>query len=98
MNAKFRALLGMRFNIPCPKKPLIRIPVKWQRRINRVFASASLLALSLFAIWRVHLGLQINHQFDAIRKAGLPASPQELNRWYSNVPDTENAALVLTQA
>jgi len=35
---------------------------------------------------------------EAKRAAGLPTSGAELNNWYAAVPDSENAALVMTQA
>ncbi|MBP9903576.1 MAG: hypothetical protein KBH45_19135, partial [Verrucomicrobia bacterium] len=37
-------------------------------------------------------------QFASIRAAGLPASPEELDRWYAAVPEASNAAVVLAPA
>jgi hypothetical protein len=40
----------------------------------------------------------VNHQLASIRAAGLPTNGDEVNKWYSSVPENENAALVLTKA
>lgn len=37
-------------------------------------------------------------QIEAIRAAGLPVSPNELNKWYEAVPDAENQALLILEA
>lgn len=58
----------------------------------------TILGLVWFIIWRVHLYYRITQQFASIRSAGLPASPQELDRWYAAVPEASNAAIVLTRA
>jgi hypothetical protein len=66
--------------------------------ICMVLGSVVLLALCLFALWRVMLYREVNRQFARIRAAGLPASGAELNAWRGPVPDAENGALVLAQA
>jgi len=48
--------------------------------------------------WRMRLIRAVHAQLAALRVAGLPTSGAELNQWYPAVPDSENAALVLTQA
>ena len=47
---------------------------------------------------RMRLTGAVDAQLAALRAAGFPTSGAELNQWYPAVPDSENAALVLTQA
>ncbi len=72
------------------------------RRFARVFQVSILLvfcfAVCSFAVWRVLLYRDVNSQFARIRAAGFPVSGAELNAWRRPVPDSENGALVLTQA
>jgi hypothetical protein len=75
-----------------------RPPSRWERRIGKGMQAFFTLVLVYFAVWCVYLHFQITRQFTAIRAAGLPASPQELDRWYAAVPDASNAAVILTQA
>ena len=56
------------------------------------------LLLCFFVGWRVLLYREINRQFAQIRAAGFPTSGAELNSWLRPLPDSENGALVLTQA
>jgi len=48
--------------------------------------------------WRWRLAQGVNGQLRDLQAAGLPTSGAELDRWYSAVPDSQNAALVMTQA
>jgi hypothetical protein len=73
--------------------------------MKRIFPKIWVVALLLFAlpvisfiIWRVNLARDVDAKLQAIRAAGLPTSGAELNQWYAAVPDSENAALVMTQA
>lgn len=75
-----------------------RPPSRMERRIAKGMQIFVAVCLAGFAAWRVHLHYQITRQFAAIRAAGLPTSPQELDRWYATGPDANNAAVVLTQA
>lgn len=75
-----------------------RPPARWERLLGKAFQVLTILCLVWFAIWRVHLHYRITRQFGAIRSAGLPASPQELDRWYVAVPEASNAAVMLTGA
>ncbi|MGA2854824.1 MAG: hypothetical protein ABSE90_11935, partial [Verrucomicrobiota bacterium] len=50
-----------------------------------------------FVVWRANLAHDVNAKLAAIRAAGLPTSGAELNAYYPAVPDSENAALVMTQ-
>jgi len=68
-----------------------------KRRLLRFAVLPVLLVLALL-IWRAYLGTTINRQLRLLRTAGLPVNGEELNRWYTAVPDAQNAALVLTQA
>ena len=57
-----------------------------------VIGGLALLAFLCFILWRIHLSRDVETQLQAIRAAGLPTSPAELNAWYANVPDDQNAA------
>src|SRR5665213_309254 len=61
-----------------------------------VFALFVLLVVSLY--WRGKLAMDVDAKVQEIRDAGLPTNGKELNAYYSAVPDSENAALVMTQA
>ena len=61
------------------------------------FALFVLLVVSLL-IWRGKLAMEVDAKLQAIRAAGLPTSGEELNAYYTAVPDNENAALVMIQA
>jgi len=66
-----------------------------------VLATVALLTCALIGsvvVWRVRLSYEVNERLRALQQAGLPTSGTELNQWYASVPDSENAALVLTQA
>jgi hypothetical protein len=74
-------------------------PIRRTRRV--VTAAVAMLAIVLagtFVGWRWHLAELVNGRLAALRAAGLPTSGAELNQWYAIVPDSENAALVLTEA
>src|SRR5882672_1922604 len=72
------------------------------RRTRRVvLATVALLICALIGSvvwWRMCLSHEVNGRLRALQRAGLPTSGAELNQWYASVPDSENAALVLTQA
>ncbi len=55
-------------------------------------------SIGSFVWWRIRLSQAVEKSLAALRAAGLPTSGAELNQWYPSVPDSENAALVLTQA
>ncbi|NOS70807.1 MAG: hypothetical protein HOP33_12855 [Verrucomicrobia bacterium] len=52
----------------------------------------------LFLIWRIRLANEVNSRLATIRAAGLPTSGAEVNSHHPPVVDTENSALVMTQA
>jgi hypothetical protein len=65
-----------------------------------VLVCAALFVLLIVALinWRVRLNKRINTRLAAIRAAGLPTSPAELNAWIPKIPDSENGALLLMRA
>ena len=44
------------------------------------------------------LNRKLEHRLRKLRDAGYPISPEELNTWYEQIPNAENAALIYTQA
>jgi DNA-directed RNA polymerase subunit RPC12/RpoP len=67
-------------------------------RFGIAVGSIVLLVLCSFVVWRIVLNHEVNTQFAKIRAAGYPTSGAELNTWRAPVPDSENGALVITQA
>jgi len=57
-----------------------------------------LLGIISFSIWRVRLSNDVARRLEALRAAGFPTSGAEWNAYYPSVPESENAALVITQA
>jgi hypothetical protein len=51
-----------------------------------------------FTIWRWRLHREINTRIDRIQKAGFPVNWVELSKWPSQVAESENAALIYTNA
>jgi len=58
---------------------------------------AFLLLLGGFIAWNLATPEQ-DARVLAIRQSGYPASLRELDAWYTHVPDSQNAALILTKA
>lgn len=79
-------------------RPTKRPPSKAAALLDKIFKALVLECLGAFIVWRIFLGFEIHHQLAAIRNAGLPSSPPELNQWYKAVPEDQNAALILTNA
>jgi hypothetical protein len=94
LNNKFSKWLQQEIIFPHRR----RAPSRWEMRMAKVFQCIVLLALCLFALWRVLLCREVSSQFARIRAAGYPVSGTELNAWRPPVPDAENGAVVLTQA
>jgi|ERR1017187_5526847 hypothetical protein len=67
-------------------------------KLARILVVLLLLVGLPLAAWRMFLAHGIEKELAEIRAAGLPTNGEELNRWYPAVLDTQNAALVLTQA
>jgi hypothetical protein len=70
--------------------------IKWA--IVLMICLPILVAVIAFASWRSTLAREVNRKLQAIKTAGLPSNGEELNQWYASVPDSDNAALVMTQA
>src|SRR5437667_5666040 len=68
-----------------------------KRKLLRTGIVLFCLLIPLF-FWRLWLVFAVDGQLKRIRAAGLPTNGDELNKWYAAVPDSENAALVLTKA
>ena len=98
MNGKLPAWLKQDISIPGLRARQKRPPPPWVRWVSRVFTWLLCLAVIWFAVWRVLLYRELEHRFAAMKSAGLPTSGQELNAWRLQVPDSENGALILTQA
>jgi hypothetical protein len=58
----------------------------------------TVLFITLFVVGRIRLNNRIDARIAAIRAAGMPASPAEINTWVPQVTDSENGALVLLRA
>ena len=94
MNAKLSSWLKKEIR-PLRKRS---VPSPFARKVGRTFQILIVLAVCTFAVWRILLYRDVARQFDRIRSAGLPTSGAELNAWRRPLLDTENGALVLTQA
>src|SRR5689334_8271406 len=68
-----------------------------KRKLLRTSIILFCLALPIIG-WRCWTRWLANSQLIAVRRAGFPTTGDELNQWYATVPESENAALVLTQA
>jgi hypothetical protein len=68
------------------------------RKVHRILGVLFLLVLCSFAVWRIWLHWDVNRRLARIHAAGLPINGEELNAWRERVPNTENGALVMTQA
>ena len=84
-------------------KPLIkprprRAPTVWEIRFGKFCRVLLLLLLMAALIWRMHLHFEVKKKIAAIRTAGLPSSPAELDFWYHRIPDSSNAAPLLSEA
>src|SRR5215813_10195949 len=58
---------------------------------------AFLLLLGGFIAWNLAIPEQ-DARMLAIRQKGYPTSLRELDEWYTRIPDSQNAALILTDA
>jgi hypothetical protein len=68
-----------------------------KRKVLRTGIVLLCLAVPFF-IWRLWLVWAVDRQLSAVRAAGLPTNGEEVNKWYTAVPESENAALVLMKA
>src|SRR4051812_1852269 len=67
-------------------------------RPKPILLAVLLLLLLIFTGWRLLLTFDVNRRIARIRAERLPASGEELDRWYQAVPPDKNAALRLTNA
>ena len=81
--------------VASPQRPRRRI-VLWT--VLGILAFLILAPILALVIWRASLTAKINRELAAIRAAGLPTSPAELDAFYRQVPDNENAALLVLEA
>jgi hypothetical protein len=98
MYSKLSVLLKKEIKLPGLRPRQKRLPPPWVRWVSKVFTWLLCLVVVWFAVWRALLYREIDRRFATIRVAGLPTSGQELNAWRLQVPDSENGALILTQA
>jgi len=97
MSSKLSTWLKKEIKLPL-WPPQNRPTPPWLRVVNKVIVWGVSLLLVWFVGWRILLYREIEQRFTAIRSAGLPASGQELNAWQILPADSENGALVMTQA
>lgn len=83
--------------IKIPVRPR-RAPTAFQRKARKVFRVLIVLLAAYFVVWRAHLHWKVTQRLAAIRASGFPASPTELDEWYRELPESDNAATVLAQA
>ena len=74
------------------------MPASLKRKLLRTGVVLVCLLLIPLLVWRLWLVFAVDGQLKRIRADGLPTNGDELNKWYASVPDTENAALLLTNA
>jgi hypothetical protein len=71
------------------------------KRKLRFWHIAALLALALivaFGVYRLTLRAELQQRIEAVRAAGYPMTPDELDAWYEMPPYGENAAEYITAA
>ncbi|QNN21251.1 hypothetical protein HED60_02865 [Planctomycetales bacterium ZRK34] len=73
----------------------VRVSEQTRRMRWPLFVGLVILLVATFVVWRLHARAQVNAELEAIRAAGFPATGAELDDWYPQVDDSENAALVL---
>lgn len=72
------------------RRTLIFIPYAWGLLIGILIVA--------FTVWRVHLSHDLDRELSAIHAAGQPTSGEELDCYYTHIPDGQNAAIVMEQA
>ena len=61
-------------------------------------ANLLLILITAIAIFRLYNQNEIKKRLTAIRAAGYPLSYEELDQWYPDVPEDENAAIIILKA
>ena len=72
----------------------------WVRRRRKalLYLGVFVVLLGGFTAYRMHFRMRVESALDAIRGEGYPATPAELDAWYPQVPEEENAALLYLEA
>src|SRR5882672_1025884 len=65
---------------------------KFFKSLGKLAAILAGIALVYFILWRIRIGNKVESQLQAIASAHLPVTLEELNAWYTSVPDEKNAA------
>jgi hypothetical protein len=72
------------------------------RKVRLIIAGAIGFALVLgvgsFAVWRTKLAHRVDSKLQKVKSAGLPTSGHELDQWYAEPTNGQNAALSVNQA
>lgn len=63
-----------------------------------IVAFLILAPIAALVVWRASLTAKIDRELKTIRAAGLPTNPVELDAFYLQVPEAENAALLFAEA
>lgn len=83
--------------------PPVQSPERPRRRkllwvILGILAFLIIAPILALVVWRASLTAKIDRDLKTIRAAGLPTNPVELDAFYLQVPDAENAALLFAEA
>ena len=70
----------------------------WKRRKRWALVLMALLVVLGFVGWRFSASSGVKRQVAELKKHGLPTTAVELDRWYTNVPAVDNAALQFLEA
>lgn len=63
-----------------------------------IFTCSAIAIVALYLGYVFTLNSTLESRFDKIRKAGYPTNPEELNNFYTKIPDYENSALIYEEA
>ncbi|MCX6986242.1 MAG: hypothetical protein NT118_16060, partial [Lentisphaerae bacterium] len=77
----------------------IKIPVSspFKKRFI-IFASFALAFSAIYLGYLLILDAILESKLDKIRKAGYPTNTEELDKFYTKIPDSENAAIIYEEA
>ena len=71
---------------------------KWRIRFWHIPCALLAIAIGAFVVYRIVNRTTLEDRLDAIRAAGYPVTPAELDRWYEAPPYGENAADYIVEA
>ena len=63
-----------------------------------VFAYFAIPFFALYPVYIIVINSILENKLDKIRKAGYPTSTEELDKFYTKIPDSENAAIIYEEA